>query len=142
MMLRALFDEKRRTEIRDALKAGKTIEFRGKLPEVEIPGRSMNEVEVIRQMIRDGERAQESLERLETINKGQEAGGAHSRITQAVAKIYGSTRYALTAGFGVGGLDQELARARMASKAMKAAASAEGNQKPKEKEPEESGKNQ
>lgn len=139
MKLRMLFDEKRRGEIRDAIKAGKPIEFRGKLPEVETPGRSMNEVEVLRQMIRDGERAQESYERLETIGKGQGAESIHSKLTQALVKAYGMTRYHVPI-VGYGRLDIELSGSRIVAGMAKAAA--QKNQKPKEVKPEESGKNQ
>ena len=45
MTLRALFDEKRRHEIRDALKSGKAIEFRKKKPAMDETANGMTDAE-------------------------------------------------------------------------------------------------
>ncbi|MCI0503794.1 hypothetical protein L0Y65_03720 [Candidatus Micrarchaeota archaeon] len=99
-MLRALFDERRRAEIRDALKSNKPIEFRSRLPKDDAPP---------------------------VASYDQDGPSRYKEMPRALSQ---------------GAMDNIIRTNRILARMAKAVAKAEGNQKPKEDEPEESGKNQ
>lgn len=115
MMLRAIFDEKRRKEISDAIEKGALIEFRKRPPITESGG----------------------------IGRGIPIGEIypiHEKLSRILGKHYGTARYQSALLFGI---DSGIASARILGRMAKARADAEGIEREEEAEiKEEEGKNQ